>query len=432
MRLIWSALLVLAIPASAGYAQTTATDCAPDRVVLPHEVDFVVSLAAVQSNLERCQGLADCGEDARRLFGLKRVDGFVLDPAGDILFVGRKGAGLGPLDFDDFVVMLRHAMHEYAPVTHHIDAQGRRVATRTLTAPGVTIDPRPESIAALNRLVENTTLAQYAQDWPLICQTPMDAKTLGIPHGTGPSAKMMFADAMLKTISNGLSPVPDLPSVHDRNLTRFLQDGTPSSGSMTRYWFSAGLHDILEDNGDYLFRRANVALLDEAEHLTSAGEFAATGQTNPVARAFSCDMTRQFPDLMDQPDLGYLKDLDDVFRWGLVAQLLVSSDAFARTGFDTTWLLKQAPVRLYDVPHEFTGVSRIYRWPQDAPADLARKGREGLHVVFASCGGVSVDLRETVKTVRRDANGRVAHLSRTVLLQRPAPTARSWRVKVGP
>ncbi|MEP3865781.1 MAG: hypothetical protein ABJM83_17645, partial [Paracoccaceae bacterium] len=272
----------------------------------------------------------------------------------------------------------------------------------------------------------------YTTHWPRICSTPMYAKTLGIPHGTSPSAKMMQADVMLKYLSNGQMKIPGVPSVLQRNLSSFLEQGSLGSGSLTRYWFTAGVHEVLEDDGLFLFRRANVALLDEAEHLDASGQISANGQINSVARSFSCDMTKNFSRLIERPDLSILKELDDVFRWGLLAKFLTSENAFKTARYTPNWLINSHAEALYDVPDQFSGVSRIFRWPEDASITDRNQGPKNLRVVFASCGGVSVDFSGLKMLRQAGTSAGLSNMAQSVFRQKPSPRAHSWPVRIRP
>lgn len=402
-------------------AQDTA--CEPPEIKRP-EIDRAVSLKGLERELVKCGSDTACTAPGRSLYDLTSIDGFVVDTqAQDIILVGHRAEGGRPLDLDDFVVMLRNALNLYAR---------REGNTIWYTAPGVSIDPRPETIARLQELDQLTGgLEDYADEWPEFCEVPQDVRILGVPESRA-AAIMLEADYKMKRFVNGQVAIasPGYASLSDLSLEaarNAAQSGEAEHaiGGLTRFWFSAGTHRVTADDDVIMLETANVVLLDEAEFLTREGEVVAAAEPNDLAREFSCAFSRNYRAIAAEPEHAVYADLQEIFRWAALARLMVDRDAFGAAGFRPRWLIEDYSVTPQSLPATLDGISEIRRWPEK---DDPEYGQSRVRLVLPSCGGVAVDHSGLHTSVLPDLSGRLAHMGQIVTFYRETLTQVFWDV----
>ena len=388
------------------------------------EIDRAVSLKGLEAELAACGADIACRQDAASLYDLTSIDGFLIDAdTRDIVLVGHRDPDGVPLVLDDFVVMLRNALNHYAR---------REGNTIYYTAPGVSLDPRPEVIARLQELsAAPGGLDAYVEEWPKFCQTPQDVRILGLPASRA-AAVMLDADYRMKRFVNGqVSPdLPDYASLSDLTLeaariAALSGEQSAPIGGLTRFWFAAGTHEVGVDDGVYMLETANVILLDEAELLTGKGEIVAAAETNPLAREFTCAFSRNYRTIAALPDHRVYADLEAIFRWGALARLLVDENAFARAGYRPDRLIDDFAVAEPEMPPTLDGISNIRRWPTP---DDPEYSTQPVRLALPSCGGVTVDQARIAESLVPDMSGQLEHLGAIVLYYRPSLLQAFWDV----
>lgn len=420
IRLCAAAALLLASPAA---AETESCE-APAPEGLP-EIQRAVSLAALDRELAACDGAADCGTEARTFYGLTRIDGYILDDVDrDIILVGQAGQG-EPLDLDDLVVALRNTLR------HYVRREGN---VSYYSAPAVSIDPRPDTMARLEALSSGSgTLPSDAFDreWVARCETQQDVRVIGIPNSRT-AATMVEADYLMKRFVNGQERIgdPEFESLSDLSWALAKQNvlsgrGIGGATGINRFWFTAGPSVFRTDAGAAMIERADVVLLDEAEHLLRTGETVGTGQSNPLAREFSCKFSRLYPVLAADSAYPVYRRLSDVFRWVALARLMVRERAFARAGFRPEHLIERHVLTEVEVPATLPGIAEIRRWSHVAEDGTTRTRTE---LSLPSCGGVTVDYENLDASVVPDRAGILTHLERAVILLRPDRLAAFWDI----
>lgn len=401
-------------------AALAAEDCEPDTAPRP-DIDRAVSLRALDEELSACVD-AECMKAGRFVYGLAQVQGFVIDSnTRDVILIGHRDPQAPALHIDDFVVMLRHALHRYAP---------RKGNTILTTAPGVSIDPRPETLARLESLADGPGgVDSMTGRWPEFCAAPQDVRILGIPDSRAAQV-MLDADYLMKRFVNGQADIelPGYSSLSDLSLEAAKraaltgEDG-PAIGGLTRFWFAAGTHTVSGDEDIRLLETSRVVLLDEAELLTRQGEIVAAAEDNPLARRFSCAFSRNYPAIASDPAFSIYAELAQVFRWTALARLMVEENAFAHADFRPDWLIDHYPLAEPDLPATLPGLSEIRLWPQPQDPEY---GETGLRLVLPSCGGVTADFSGLASQVTVDGSGRLSQLREIVLFFRPAVAAPFW------
>ena len=93
------------------------------------------------------------------------------------------------------------------------------------------------------------------REWRTTCQQPQAVRVLGVPVDSGFSATMLEADYFLKNLTNGKAKL-NLPGF--RSLSAMTMDEAVNQvlrgrgveieiGGLTRFWFTAGANEYLEE-----------------------------------------------------------------------------------------------------------------------------------------------------------------------------------------
>lgn len=368
-------------------------------------VSVAVSLRQLDKELRDCARAGRCRADQRGFYGMTRPMGAVLDPGGDVVIVGSDEPGLRPLDIDDLVTALRNAFGGYVRDTDR---------GRVFEAPGVSIDPNPAVWRQLESISGQANAAQgFKSAWRQTCEMPMDTRIMGVPHGRT-AAIMLDADYAMKSITNGMARlnIPGMTSLFDLTMADRLS-GVPSPpGAGNRFWFTPGRFEFASDQAGVLLEHGSVCLKTEAQHFSETGVLVDSGQDDRRAQEFAGMFSDRYPEISRTSGHEIYKELDDVFRWVALANIIRDEQVFDRAGFAPMYLLRDWPLRRADIPATLPGRART---------DVSGT------VVLSTCGGVSIGFPEGISRASNpvaDA-GQAAAMS---LAARPGPDAVTWRI----
>jgi len=381
-----------------------------------------VSLRVLQDQLlADCRGGECADHPAVSLGGLTRLDGFVLAPGQkDLVLVGAVQAGQAALHSGDLVVALRSATHRY------LDAQ------RVFTPPGVSLDPRPESIQQLQAfdgsafngdgIDANTAI----QTWARICSTPQDLRIIGLRRESSHFLRTLaVADEEMKSYIDATHKLDGLQTPSAMLLAQWRQalakGKTPEMRAgfrMSRYWFNAGQVACAVDDTQCLLTQCQVKLSTEAQ-MVGEGKLQDSQQRDPLADRAAASFTALLPKLAEQ-NLLY-RELLDIYAIQSLAIAMVQRDALRRCGLELGPLLDRWQVPLMKMRLEVPG-----RWAM-AGDTFQQERRDGTHIhriTLPSCGGVNVNPK--LRMLDRSRDKRLAGRAVAALLARPAPDAPLW------
>src|SRR6266404_6066287 len=117
-RLIRNSVAALSCACFPGaFAATTSTagnNCEPLGAPPRRRPQQAISLKALQARVSACKKAEACPKEAQSLYGLTRIDGFVVDRENhDIVLLGAQAQDEPPLHLDDFLVALRNLHGRY-------------------------------------------------------------------------------------------------------------------------------------------------------------------------------------------------------------------------------------------------------------------------------------------------------------------------------
>jgi len=421
----FAATLGLCLAATSLAADETCTPTPPASMP---GLDLAVSLGEVMRDWRTCAARVECQDDMEQVYGMNRVEGYVIDPvARDIILVGSHRPGYPALKIEDLWVALNNAAGHYVS----IDQAGRRFRSD----PGVSIDPSPKVLAQLDQIMAaidgdaSDSRRQAAHDaWCETCEQPQSVRVLGIPFDTHFAEVMLNADYDMKSIVDGNVQLglDGFDSLNDRSMklaqTTILSGsgGAVEVGGLTRFWFHPGETTYRASTDAVLLDRADVTLLDEQEHVTRAGTIEASGKVNTLARAFTCAFTRRYSEIAALRPI--YRELEGLFRWTALAKLMVERQAFAAAGMDAGGFAGLA-VAATPVPRMVPGQPRILEWDHVA---ILGSHRQQIQLTLPSCGGVSIAYAVAGMTERADPARQTAHIYYTAIGTRPGLRARWW------
>ena len=425
----WACLSALAFAFLLTVRMACADDtCVPDAPPMV-AADRAVSLRQLEYELSDCQSHGACSEASLTWYGITRVGGYVVDIAHqDIILYGSTDPGLPPLRVEDFAVALRNAMHLY------VTDDGEKLI---YSDPAVSIDPDPPVMQELDRIISRANGSDdlQARDraldaWCSTCALPQRVRVEGIPRVRF-SALMVSADYLLKRLVDGSAKAGGLESLGHARMsdaikqTRERQHVSSPIG-MNRFWFYPGSNLYLEDPTGVELVRSDVVLLDEAEQITPGGHIIAADRVDPLARAFACAFSHNFPALIAAGSpYPIFAELEALFRWSALARILSGGTAFQAAAYRPEFLIDHFHVPEVEVPRVLNGIASVKVWDE-----VSIDGRAQLRISLRlpSCGGVSMVFDRKTLQATPDTAGALPRMSNAVIRTRPVPEATNWPV----
>jgi hypothetical protein len=419
LALAGGGLALLGLGGAAFFLSGKRTVACPNEVRLPPKAEYALSLRGLQEQMARCPSAVSCPDEARRLYGLTAIGGYVIDKKNrDIVLFGNKNTQDAALDVDDFVVALRNLNHRYL-----IDKNGQQY----FSYPTVSIDPTSDTLRQWYQLARDFNAAASVDDfdpiirrWEAVCAAPQNVRLIGVPSNTRFARVMLAADYKLKDASNGTIELPGVTNM----MQAALDSMTAAAGNnqraemdvTSRFWFSAGESSYSAGQTTALLTRVDVELLTEVEFATESGQLKGTGKTNKLSEQFACEVSTHFPSIADR-DPTY-QDLWNLFRWMALVRIMIDEQAIEKSGVDFAVLLDRfAPAEL-SVPTTVPGRSAVGR-------------RDGAGYVFRvpSCGGVEIKFEKDGLARDNSYTEMREQIGDRVLAARPSDMASAvWRI----
>ena len=348
-------------------------------------------------------------EAVRTLGGIGRLDGFVIDrESADVILVGQQMVRRPTLHMDDLVASIRNV------------ANGD-------PSPCCSLDPRPEDVVKVDRLVASGLSAQETYRELQKTLGPQMVMIGGVPFNSRYARVMIDADYHMKKVSQGLATVPGVPSYIDLSIQEAKEkagekDASGSETSMSRFWFHVA-------NGEPTFRKregivwldkCSVTLLTEAQRASADGTLSDSGEDSPLANAFAAGFTENFAKAAAA--VPEYEDIENLYRLYSLVHAIDFCDAFGQAGLDAS--LYRQRYRYQEekpMPESLPGLANM----KECELAVERGGIVSTLAVFPIvCGGVSmeVDVRKAPFADHAPLTGRRV----AVLKARPNANALTW------
>lgn len=357
--------------------------------------------------------------DVATLAGISRLEGYVIVPEdGDVILMGERLVGRPTLHLDDLAVNIRNAW----------SAEPQ---------PYCSLDPRPQDVLALNRLLSSgevmTSVADMENYFARLKEGwgPQMVVVGGVPPDSRHAHVMIDADYHMKKLSQGLAHVDGVPSCIDlyiRDAENDIRRGdrSPGSGmSMSRFWFhlAKGAPSFQANNAQTIVCLENcaVVVLTEAQRAAADGSLFDSGGDDPQAKAFASELSAHLEKAARQ--VTEYAELDNLFRLNVLVQAMNNQSAPEKAGLDLDFFMREYECRMKKpMPPSLPGLanSRTAR-VSFTPGNSTRE-----YILFPMvCGGVSMESDASAEFGRAHAP-QLEHLRQAVLASRPNRDTLCW------
>jgi hypothetical protein len=270
-------------------------------------------------------------------------------------------------------------------------------------------------------ITNNNSLVRGYQDgdqnaqgqWCKICQQPQDVRVLGLPFDSRFGRIMVDADYHMKRLVNGSD---DLHIDGFKSLTKLRENERSASNQvdMNRFWFLPGDNSYVEDKGIVLIKNSDVRLETEEEFLSNTNKIQGRGHPDPLAKEFAETFTEKYAQIAQRNPI--YKELEGLFRFVSLAQLLKYKNAPTKAGLNIDYLLNGFPEKKTHVDRTLGGLSYV--------------GKGGYTQM--TCGGVSIDIGISAKNISWDSTEQLLEMKQTILATRPSIDTLFWEYALGP
>jgi hypothetical protein len=270
--------------------------------------------------------------------GMNRIQYVLVYPqTGDIVLAGPAGdwkvdaegrrvsvdTGRPVLNLDDFVVLLRNAMHQGGQFT-------------------CSITPRRENLAAakayLTESAKRPLRPGERSSWLSKLREHMGKQEITVERidpRTRVARIIVEADYRMKLVGMGLEEgVFGVTSYLDS--VQVPPGGTPPPMSVLRWWFTMNYHALraTPQRDAFELRGKGVKVLSENEMLTERGERIHTGASDELNRQFAHTFTKHFDALAVKYPI--YAELRNVFDLALISALILKEDLAGQLGWHIT------------------------------------------------------------------------------------------------
>ena len=387
-----------------------------------------LSLRVLQDRLQACTHSGICASETVLMGYMTRVDGFVIDRTGnDVIIIGRAESDRPTLLSEDLIVALQSVFDRFAT---------REGNTIYVTAPGVSLDPQPDTLRKLGRISTRIDAEQEAdglsdaiKTWRDACADPQTARVFGLPS-SGIARAMLDVDYDLKWFGSGAKRpvIPDFRSLADlryETVRAALEDDIKAPlrmASMSRFWiYPTPLTFMADDSAALLGQEFGLQLLTEEQMIDAEGNRTGTQAAEPLAAQWAGLMTGWIPSLA-RADRDWNR-VSAFARMLAVFGVLRDRAALETAGLSLDWLVKDYLPLLGNVPPTYAGHAHVVRYERSVELKDGIWTRE---VTMPSCGGVDMSVPILPDARRPDPDLIVAQAARRSMDARPPEARLYW------
>lgn len=295
------------------------------------EKEIAISL----KNLQTCLKRGNCPKNFEKLFGLKEIDGFVIEKdKEDLIIFGKIKEKSPDLYLEDLVIAMKNSFYKYSK------EKGNTIYYEN---PGCSIDPDGNVIKDLINIGETINSAKTEEmhkilaKWKNACQKDQNVRVMGIPFNTRFAKVMVEADYFMKRIVdgsldlkiNGFLSLSDMKMKKIEETLKKDENVELSPFSLNRFWFYPGDVSYSYDDDIFILENCPVILLTEEEYISKQG-ISGTGKQNIYAKTFSENFSKYYDEISNKKEI--YKDLKNLFRFVAFGKILkekVSDEYFS-------------------------------------------------------------------------------------------------------
>jgi hypothetical protein len=336
---------------------------------------------------------------------MNRICGFLVEPDGELVFLGDQDSSLPPIHLDDLAIAFRHAY---------------QVSAVYSAPPGCSID----------------LMTDTEDPWRI-----QKTVVLGMPAYTTMAARHIAIDYELKRVSAGIVLLEDgMPSLYDLIKSKFplcakSLNAEPQTTVAHRFWFYPRYPSpprFLAEAGIVLvLKSVEVQLLTEQEFLTQTGHRTGSAPAGPQAERFA----QQITDLLATNPPQHYAHLRNDFRLIEIGKLLSFRQIPAAS---LRYLLQEYPLTEVPVPAFVGGVRREEQSEVVCETRITEQQERGgkriesseqirrYHLLFQ--GGVEARIELTQEQFDTERPGVLDYLRQRVRASRPSASVLRWSI----
>lgn len=349
-------------------------------------------------------------------YGLNRVDGYVLDESNrDIILHGQQDPLYPAIHFADFCTLVQNLWHK----------DRIRYVNNEFPPPTCSLDPRPGSMAAVDRIMQDTAAANLesprerdrAVSRLIEALGPQQIRIHGVPRDSRVAHVMIDADYHMKRVSQGHLTLPGVRSCPRIGLDR-QKRGEHVTSHMSRFWFH-----LDRDHPTFRFAEGIVEIKDcamvvltESQVSADDGSLIDGGDPDPDAQAFAEGLSNQLR--AEALAVREYRDLANLYRLRSVLKAIQFEEADRAVGLGLK-TFERWQSSAGELPPSIPGLANIV-----ADAEESRTERR---VYFSLvCGGVSMDAQLSRDRFIQDQGLQIGEKRNRVLENRPDVSCAFW------
>jgi len=397
---------------------------APFLLPLSSPIAWGSSVTETQTRVIRLRPLQKLVHDSLRsgrldrsaltLFGITRLDGFVVDEKNrDVLLFGQVDRRFPTLHLADLITAMRN------------------VWLSPQEDPACSIDPRQEDLATVMKVVAEQGAASDARQMNgilknlmTVCQRPNQVSIFGVPRTSLFAQTMVQADYHMKQVAAGIIPHPTgQKSFKDLGFAWMAAQAKRECGRVAqapvvaRFWFYPATPSYEQAQDIFAIKEVEVCLLTEEEHLKASGQRVQTGQSHPVADQFRRDFTSSYREAARKEAV--FAELRNLYRFVALSIFLQKEKTFENAGLDLNFWLHEYPDERVATPEKLAGIAVVEKG--QITCTSSRGTMAGI-LAMPMCGGVGVSKAILGDPSRVAAGGsRLEEMTKQALRLEPTP-----------
>jgi hypothetical protein len=349
-------------------------------------------------------------------YGLNRLHGYVLDESNrDIILYGQQDPLYPAIQFADICTLVQNVWHK----------DRIRYVNNEYPPPTCSLDPRPGSMAAVDRVMQDTAAShlesprerERAVSRLIEALGPQQIRIHGVPRDARVAHVMIDADYHMKRLSQGHLTLPGVTSCPRMGLDRQKRRDHVAS-RMSRFWFHLDRDHPSFRCAEGIVEIEDCAMVVLTESQVSAGDGSLIdgGDPDPDAQAFAEGLSNQLR--AEALGVREYRDLANLYRLLVLLKAIQFREADKAVGF---------------------GLKTFERWqssagelPSSIPAlanivgDVEESRTERRAYFSLVCGGVSMDTQLARTRFIQDQGPRAGGKRDRILKSRPDVFCAFW------
>jgi hypothetical protein len=349
-------------------------------------------------------------------YGLNRVLGYVLDESNrDIILYGRQDPLYPAIHFADICTFVQNLWHK----------DRIRYVNHEFPWPSCSLDPRPGSMAAVDRIMQDTAASQLESPRErdrmvsrlIEALGPQEIRIHGVRRDARVAHVMIDADYHMKRVSQGHLTLPGVTSCPRIGLDR-QKRGEHVTSHMSRFWFhlDRGHPTFLCAEGIVEIEDCAMVVLTESQVSADDGSLIDGGDADLDAQAFAECLSNQLR--VEGVGVREYRDLSNLYRLFALLKAIQFQGADRAVGFGLK-TFERWQSSAGELPSCIPALANIV-------ADVEESRTERRAYFSLVCGGVSMDAQLSQDRFIQNQDPQAGGKRNRILKSRPDVCCAFW------